>query len=353
MYDQNPPTIQEIPQCQGQSQDTSKQIKTKTKAKKNSMHISTLNTRTLRTPESLQELELAMSSIKWDILGIAEMRRDGEGIEEREDYIMYHKGEIAGHRGVGFLVKIKHKSKIKEFEGIDDRIAILHLKIPSYKNDWTLVQIYAPTEQADKNDTERFYDKLSEIARKYSKNHIVYMGDFNAQVGVRGPGEEFVMGSFGHGKRSTNGNKLISFLLENNLFLLNSMFRKKPKTKWTWISPDSKYKNEIDYIITNKAKSFTDTHVVQNLNFNTNHRMVRSCLNLHPPKLGRTHLQQSDNPPTEKQYKEMRNDVKARFLESSRSDLDAIGKYNNLESKLREITKVTITTKKHKNLTIW
>ncbi|KAL0849608.1 hypothetical protein ABMA28_013867 [Loxostege sticticalis] len=59
--------------------------------KRSSLYICTLNTRTLRTPESLQELELAIENIKWDILGISEMRRLGERIEERRNFILYHK----------------------------------------------------------------------------------------------------------------------------------------------------------------------------------------------------------------------------------------------------------------------
>ncbi|KAF9415769.1 hypothetical protein HW555_006670 [Spodoptera exigua] len=100
------------------------------KPKRSCLYICTLNTRTLRTSESLQELELAIENIKWDILGISEMRRMGEGIEERSNYIMYYKGEVAGHRGVGFLVKFRLKSQIQGFEGISDRIAAIHIKLP-------------------------------------------------------------------------------------------------------------------------------------------------------------------------------------------------------------------------------
>lgn len=98
--DQHPPTK---PTITNTKKDTQKQC---------SLYLCTLNTRTLRTTESLQELELALGNIKWDILGISEMRRLGEGIEERGNYIMYHKGEVAGHRGVGFLVNIKLKNSI-------------------------------------------------------------------------------------------------------------------------------------------------------------------------------------------------------------------------------------------------
>lgn len=100
----------------------------------------------MRTPESLQELELAIENVKWDILGISEMRRLGEGIEERSHYITYHKGEVAGQRGVGFLVKLNLKSHIIGFEGISDRIAAIHINLPKYSKRWTVIQVYSPTE---------------------------------------------------------------------------------------------------------------------------------------------------------------------------------------------------------------
>ncbi|XP_047026283.1 craniofacial development protein 2-like, partial [Helicoverpa zea] len=264
-YDHNPPTNLPI---------ETKEVKTKIKLC--CLYLCTLNTRTLRTPESLHELELATENIKWDILGISEMRRIGEAIEERSQYVMYHKGEIAGQRGVGFLIKSKLKNRIIGFEGISDRIAMIHINMPTYKKDWTIIQVYSPTEQANKTDIEEFYNSLSMVIEKYSGNNIVVMGDFNAQVGARTAGEEHVIGNFGSGERSKNGEKLVEFLLEHNLMTLNSMFRKK--SKWTWISPDGKIKNEIDYILTNKPRLFSDTSVIKNLNFNTDHRMVRCCL---------------------------------------------------------------------------
>lgn len=72
----------------------------------------------------------------------------GEGIEDRTNYILYYKGEIAGHRGVGFLVKASHKNKIEEFIGISDRCALLNMTIPGYTKKWTIIQAYAPKEKS-------------------------------------------------------------------------------------------------------------------------------------------------------------------------------------------------------------
>lgn len=202
------------------------------------------------------------------------MRRLGETIEERTNYLLYHKGEIAGHRGVGFLIKKIHKNNIEEFVGISDRIAILNIRFSGYKKMWSIIQVYAPTEQANAEELDFFYTGLSDCLAKYSNNYVIIMGDLNAQIGSRKSGEELVIGKYGHGKRSPHGQKLVDFLLEHNLTILNTVFKQKYNKKWTWISPEGKYKNEIDYMITNYLKPFTNTKVIQNLNFNTNHRMA-------------------------------------------------------------------------------
>lgn len=258
---------------------------------------------------------------------------------------MYHKGEIAGQRGVGFLVKIKLKNQIIGFEGISDRIALLHLNLLQQPKKWTVIQVYSPIEQATKSEILDFYEQLREIVENYSENNIVLMGDFNALVGARLAGEEHVIGKHGTGKRSKNGEKLVDLLLENNLTLLNSIYRKKNKSKWTWISPDGKTRNEIDYIITNKARSFSDTGVIQNLNFNTNHRMVRSFLNEKSTKKPRpksiliNHLKTSTNDS---------KDTIEDLMKTVTLDIDLNEKYEKIDNKLKKQTVSLIKkSKKH------
>ncbi|GBP35310.1 Craniofacial development protein 2 [Eumeta japonica] len=198
----------------------------KNKRNENKLYIATLNTRTLRTPESLSDLEEALKDLKWDILEISEMRRTGEYIEEHQDFILFNKGVIEEQGGVGFIVKKYLKEHIIEFIGINDRTAILNIILPSFKKTWTIIQVFAPTEQADEFKHESFYNDLSQaIISNYSKNIIILMGVFNAQVGIKQCKED-VLGHFGYGKRSKNGQRLVEFLLEHNLTLLNSILRK-------------------------------------------------------------------------------------------------------------------------------
>lgn len=58
------------------------------------------------------------------------------------------------------------------------------------------------------------------------------------------------------------------------------MFKKNRESMWTWISPDGKTKNEIDFIVTNRNSYFTNFTVIKRFNFNTNHRLLRTELKI-------------------------------------------------------------------------
>lgn len=309
----------------------------KNKRNENKLYIATLNTRTLRTPESLSELEEALKDLKWDILGISEMRRTGEYIEEHQDFILYNKGDIEGQGGVGFIVKKHLKKHIIEFIGINDRIAILNIKLHSFKKTWTIIQAYAPTEQADELKHESFYSDLSQaIISNHSKNIITIMGDFNAQVGTKQCKEEYVLGNYGYGKRSKNGQRLVEFLLEHNLTLLNSIFKKNKNNKWTWISPGGNHRNEIDYIVSSHPNLFTNTAVISKLNFNTDHRMVRASLRTIPPKRSRKFAIQDILPACSSETnKIMENSLSIFSRELLETDaIDVKTSYNKLQNKI-------------------
>lgn len=259
------------------------------KQKPNEIYIATYNVLSLRTPEKLIELETALKNVKWDILGLSEIRRVGNQIEEYDDYILYYIGETKGQYGVGFMVKKQLKDQIIEFKGVSERIATLNIQLKSSRDKWTIIQVYAPTEAAEDTIKDEFYNQLTATLENTHKNLIV-MGDFNGKIGRQKHGEESVMGNFGIGKRSKNGERVVNIALENNLTFINSIFKKKPANKWTWISPDGSYRNEIDYIMSNQPKFFQNVNVLNNINFNSNHRMVRATLSCKHQKKQRNHF---------------------------------------------------------------
>jgi hypothetical protein len=76
------------------------------------------------------ELENALEGIRFNVLGLCELRKEGENIIERENgNILYYYGKAGGQKGVGFVVSKDYKHNIEEFAGISERIAVLKLKI--------------------------------------------------------------------------------------------------------------------------------------------------------------------------------------------------------------------------------
>ncbi|CAH2105071.1 unnamed protein product [Euphydryas editha] len=201
------------------------------------------------------------------------MRKVGHCIDEYDDFMLCNSGQTKGRYGVGFIIKKYLKPCVINFIGLSDRVALLDIDI----NDTpiTIIQVYAPTEESEEVEIESFYETLHRAHANSSKYTIV-MGDFNAKVGQKDTEENKLLGrfGFGFGKRSSRGQLLIQYAQEYNLSIMNTFLKKKPSRKWTWKSPDQTTMNEIDYILTNFPNKFKDVHVLNNIKFPSDHRMV-------------------------------------------------------------------------------
>lgn len=93
----------------------------------------TYNVRTLSSYERLIELTHSLENTKFDILGLSEVRRMGNSIQEYDDFIFQYIGETAGLYGVGFIIKKYLKKYIEEIIGISERVALLTLNINNFK----------------------------------------------------------------------------------------------------------------------------------------------------------------------------------------------------------------------------
>lgn len=123
-----------------------------------------------------------------------------------------------------------------------------------------------------------------------STTNIIFLGDINAQIGDSKDGESRVMGNHGYGSRNKRGEKFINFCLQNNLKIANTMFKKSPKLRWTWLAPDNRTKNEIDFIATNTPHLIQNCSVLSNLKHPSDHRLVRATLNINSKNSTRTNF---------------------------------------------------------------
>ena len=112
----------------------------------------------------------------------------------------------------------------------------------------TVIQVYAPTSNAEEAEVEQFYEDLKDLLELTPKKDVLFViGDWNAKVGSQEtPG---VTGKFGLVVQNEAGQMLIEFCQENALVIANTLFQQHKRRLYTWTSPDDQYQNQIDYIL--------------------------------------------------------------------------------------------------------
>ena len=112
----------------------------------------------------------------------------------------------------------------------------------------TVIQVYAPTSNAEEAEGEWFYEDLQDLLELTPKKDVLFIiGDWNAKI----EGQEIpeVTGKFGLGMRNEAGQRLIEFCQENALVIANTLFQQHKRRLYTWTSPDGQPPNQIDYIL--------------------------------------------------------------------------------------------------------
>ena len=112
----------------------------------------------------------------------------------------------------------------------------------------TVIQVYAPTSNAEEAEVEWFYEDLQDLLELTPKKDVLFIiGDWNAKVGSQEtPG---VTGKFGLGIQNEAGQRLIEFYQENALVIANTIFQQHKRRLYTWTLPDGQHRNQIDYIL--------------------------------------------------------------------------------------------------------
>ena len=85
----------------------------------------------------------------------------------------------------------------------------------------TVIQVYAPTSNAEEAEVEWFYEDLQDLIEQTRKKDVLFIiGDWSAKVGSQEtPG---VTSKFGLGVRNEAGQRLIEFCQENTLVIANT-----------------------------------------------------------------------------------------------------------------------------------
>jgi len=212
--------------------------------------VGTWNVRTLYQAGKLELLQRELERMRYDIVGIAEVRWPGSG-EQLEGRFLYVGEETAHENGVGFMLSRRAQQAMIEYVPVSSRVIVARFR--GKPLNISVVQVYAPTADSSNEELEAFYNQVDDGLRKIPHRDVcVVVGDWNAKIGSDNTGWQHVMGQFGVGQRNARGERLLQFAQEKGLYICNTKFPNKLSRKWTWTSPNGQDRNMIDYVMVQK-----------------------------------------------------------------------------------------------------
>ena len=95
-----------------------------------------------------------------------------------------------------------------------------------------VIQVYAPTSNAEEAEVEQFYENLQDLLELKPKKDVLFIiGDWNTKVGSQEtPG---ITGKFGFGVQNEAGQRLIEFCQEMVLVVANTLFQQHKRRLYT------------------------------------------------------------------------------------------------------------------------
>ena len=104
----------------------------------------------------------------------------------------------------------------------------------------TVIQVYAPTSNAEEAEVERFYEELQDLLELTHKKDVLFIiGDCDAKVGSQETPR--VTGKFGLVIQNEAWQRLIEFCQENALVIASTLFPQHKRKLYIWISPDGQH----------------------------------------------------------------------------------------------------------------
>ena len=96
------------------------------------------------------------------ILGISELKSAGMGEFNSDDHYIYYCGQESLRRnGVAMMVNKRVRNAVLGCNLKNDKMISLHFQGKSFNI--KVIQVYAPTSNAEKAEVERFYEDLQDL----------------------------------------------------------------------------------------------------------------------------------------------------------------------------------------------
>lgn len=248
------------------------------------------NVRTMLEASKFAQIVREFQNYKLEILGLSEIRwsDSGETKAASGETLIYSCKPATENRrsGVGFLISPQTRKGLMEWTPVSDRIITARFK--TFARNITIVQTYAPTNQATTEEKEEFYLQLSTTLDKIRKGDIkIVMGDLNAKVGSNNSNFEHVMGRHGLGEMNENGELFTDLCSNHDLVIGGTIFPHKQIHKETWCSPDGRTANQIDHLAISRKwrRSLLNVRSYRGADVYSDHHLVIGTIQLKVAKI--------------------------------------------------------------------
>ena len=173
-----------------------------------------------------------MARVSVNILGISKLKWTGMGEFNSDDHCIYYCGQESLRRnGVAIMVNKRVPNAVLWCNLKNDRIISVHLQGKPFNI--SVIQVYAPTSNAEETEVERFYEDLHDLLELTPPKDVLFIiGDWNAKV--RSQETPGVTGKFGLGMWNEAGQRIIEFCQENALVIAHTFFQQHKRRLYTW-----------------------------------------------------------------------------------------------------------------------
>lgn len=217
------------------------------------------------TDKKLEELQLWMYELGIGVLCMQETHKSGSeySITEAGFLLILSGGNgVRETAGVGFLIAPVLRRSVIGFCQATARMASLKLRVAGGKVG--IVTAYAPHSKVAPDHRQAFYQDLSHFVGNLSVHGPkLVLGDMNARLQCRFPGEEDIMGPYIFESPATilnaesNRNHLVELCTTHDLMIANTLFNERPENMITCYNvgakpmdpPTSNNFGQIDFVL--------------------------------------------------------------------------------------------------------
>ena len=112
----------------------------------------------------LEVVKQEMASVNIDILGVNELKWTGMGEFNSGDHYIYYFGQESLRRNeVAIMINKRVQNAVLGCNLKDDRMISVHFQGKPFNI--TVIQVYAPTSNAEEAEVEQFYEDLQDLLK--------------------------------------------------------------------------------------------------------------------------------------------------------------------------------------------